>query len=149
VFGNKEKRQAADAALLAEIERLESLPLNQLATEVMTRGFGPGTPGAAGSTAVVGGSVKSGGASIVAYTGVSQIAKAFNRDGRDMTLIRRLHDVIAEGLQALEHAGLVRAEALGPSGTSSAGYVVTRVGADALQNDGVAHILVEGPPEPT
>jgi hypothetical protein len=148
VFGNKEKRQAANDALLAEVERLEALPVIPLATEVMTRDFGPGGPGADDSNPMVGASVRGAGASVVAYTGISQIAKAFNPGGRDMTLFRRLHDRLAEGLQALENAGLVRAETLGRSGASSTGYVVTRLGTDALQSGGVEPVLAKETPEP-
>ena len=48
MFGNKDKRaaasdgrQAANAAFRAEVERLEALPMAQLAAEVMVKGFGP------------------------------------------------------------------------------------------------------------
>jgi hypothetical protein len=49
MFGNKDKRpaardgrHAANAAFRAEVERLEPLPMAQLAAEVMVKGFGPG-----------------------------------------------------------------------------------------------------------
>ena len=49
MFGNKDKREAgsdgmeaANAAFRAEVERLEALPMAQLAAEVMVKGFGPG-----------------------------------------------------------------------------------------------------------
>src|SRR6516162_7054176 len=48
MFGNKDKRaaasdgrEAAGAAFRAEVERLEALPMAQLAAEVMVKGFGP------------------------------------------------------------------------------------------------------------
>ncbi len=48
LFGKKDKKEkkaAESAALQAEYERLDALPLPDLATEVMERGFGSGGPG--------------------------------------------------------------------------------------------------------
>ena len=111
----------------------------QVAAEMMTRGFGPGGPGARSGTAMT---------VIVASTGVSPIATAFNRDGSDITLILAPARRHPEGLQALEHRGLARAEKLERSRAASAGYVVSRLGSDALQNDSVEGVLVEAPPSP-
>jgi hypothetical protein len=127
VFGNKEKRRAADAALLAEVERLEALSMTQLATEVMVKGFGPGAAG--GSAAV----------SIAAYTRDMQIVKAFNHGGRDMALIRRLYQVVDEALLALENSALLSAQTVGSA--ASPGYALTRLGRDALQSGTVERVL--------
>ena len=45
LFGNKEEKAAASAALRAEFERVDALPAPVFATEDMTRGFGAGGPG--------------------------------------------------------------------------------------------------------
>jgi len=49
LFGSDENRQARDAAVRAEIERLGPLSLPELAQEVMVRVYGPGGRGAEGS----------------------------------------------------------------------------------------------------
>ena len=49
LFGSDEKKEARGARVRAEIERLDALPLAQLAEEVMVRVYGPNGPGAGGS----------------------------------------------------------------------------------------------------
>ena len=49
LFGSDELREARGARVRAEVERLEGLPLPQLAREIMGRVYGPGGPGAGGS----------------------------------------------------------------------------------------------------
>ena len=50
LFGGGEKRQADNDALGAEVERVSALPLQELAVETMTKGFGLGGPGESGPT---------------------------------------------------------------------------------------------------
>lgn len=46
--GGKDDGRDDVAAMTAEIERVSSLPLPQLAAEMMARGLGPGAPGGPG-----------------------------------------------------------------------------------------------------
>jgi hypothetical protein len=41
LFGDKKESQDSGAGIEGEVERLGALPLQQLASEVMVRGFGP------------------------------------------------------------------------------------------------------------
>lgn len=55
MFGhdNDDKQQRTEQwrlAMQAELSRLSALPVEELATEVMIRGFGPGGPGAWAAT---------------------------------------------------------------------------------------------------
>jgi hypothetical protein len=138
MFGNKDKRGAAgdakgaaDAALRAEVERLEALPMARLAAEVMARGFGPGgflpdfvrrEPYAA------------------AAASIRNIVPMFEPEGaRDADLVRRLYGVVGEGLQVLEHGSLIWprnvAEGFG------VGYALTRRGRAALEANAVEQAL--------
>src|SRR3954464_15354686 len=96
-----------NAKLHAELARIDALPPPQLAGEVMTRVFGPGGQGEGG------GAVK-----------LQDVAGAFNPAegsfGIDDDALRGLYgvggegglrvmyDVVCEGVQVLEHSGLVR-----------------------------------------
>jgi len=106
-----------------EVKRLEGLNLSQLATEVMTKAFKPEyTPG--------GGLI-----------GLGAIADYFLPDygpprAGDTTSSEEyaLRDVIAEGVQVLEQARLVRPE-FGYSGNlADSGWVTTRLGRSALES---------------
>ena len=55
MFGhdNDDKQQRTEQwrlAMQGELSRLSALPVEELATEVMVRGFGPGGPGAASAS---------------------------------------------------------------------------------------------------
>ena len=138
MFGNKDKRAAASdakgaalAALRAEVERLEALPMAQLAAEVMARGFGPGGY----LPSIVG---RKPDALVAAY--VSDIAQMFEPEGaRDADLYNRLCAVVGEGLQALEHESLIWARSLSES--SGVSYAPTRRGRAALDADAVEQTL--------
>ena len=105
----------------AEVQRLLALSLSQLATEVMTRAFTPDyTPGDG-------------------YTGLGSIADSFLPDygaprAGDTTTPQEyaLCDLLAEGVQLLEQARLVRPK-FGYSGSlAGCGWVTTRLGRAAL-----------------
>ncbi len=141
LFGHKDdsQQQASPGsdALQAEVQRLESLPLPQLAAEVMRNGFGPGGPGADESDTVT-----TGGANINAGPEVSDIAQTFMPAGAaraDEQLRLRLYRVIAEGLQALEHASLVRAQM--HTSMNGLDYALTRLGQAALEQGTVDAVL--------
>ncbi len=126
------------AALEPEVERLESLPLARLASEVMAKGFGPGGPGADENNEVT-----PGGANISAGPEVAEIALAFapggTTRGADDQLRLRLYKVIAEGLQILEHACLIRAQM--HTAMNGFDYAITRLGRAALERGEVDRVL--------
>jgi hypothetical protein len=122
-----------NAKLHAELARIDALPLPQLAGEVMTRVFGPGGQGEEG------GAVK-----------LADIAGAFNPAqgsfGIDDDALREMYSVVSEGVQALEHAGLVR-EIMSNEPRGSVLYpwaLPTRLGRLALARNSVESILAGG-----
>jgi hypothetical protein len=138
MFGSKDKRadardgkQAAIAALHAEVERLEALPMAQLAAEVMVRGFGPGgyLPDFVRREPYA-----------VAAAYVRNIAKVFEPEGaRDADLYERLCQMVGEGFQVLEHASLIWARSAGDG--FGVGYTPTRRGRAVLAADAVEQAL--------
>lgn len=138
MFGSKDKRpaarderQAANAALHAEVERLAALPLAQLAAEVMARGFGPGgyLPDFVRREPYA-----------VAAAYIRSIAKMFEPEGaRDADLYKHLSELIGEGLQVLEHESLIWARSVGEG--FGVGYAPTRRGRAALEADAVEQTL--------
>ncbi len=145
LFGSKddraEKEAAAGAALQELVDGLDALPLHQLAVEVMSKGFGPGMPGAADTTTV-------GGPNADAGTTVADIATELapggSTDGAGDQLRLRLYRLIAEGLQQLEHAALIRAQMHTEMG--SLDYAITRLGRTALERGAVDRVLAgDGP----
>ena len=141
LFGHHEDddEQAQNlAALQAEVQRLDSLSLEQLASEVMHKGFGPGGPGADEQNAV-----STSGANINAGPEISEIALALapggTTRGADDALRLRLYRLVAEGLQVLEHASLVRAQM--HTEMNGLDYALTRRGRDALARGEVERIL--------
>jgi len=138
MFGSKDKHaavsgpvEAANAALRAEVERLQALPMTQLAAEVMARGFGPGgyLPSIVDRKQP---------ALVAAY--VSDIAQMFEPKGaRDADLYYRLCAMVGEGVQVLEHASLIWARRVSES--SGVGYVPTRRGQAALEAGAVEQTL--------
>jgi hypothetical protein len=129
------------AALQTEVARLESLSLPQLAAQVMTKGFGPGGPGADPQN-----QISTGGANINAGPEVSDIALAFapggNTRAADDQLRLRLYKVVAEGLQVLEHACLIRAQM--HTSMNGLDYAITRLGRSALERGEVDRVLGAG-----
>jgi hypothetical protein len=125
LFGHTGNDEADDAALPAEVSRLNSLSVVQLATEVMTKGFGPGAPGADPDDTVT-----VSGPNTNAGTPVSVIATAFapggSTRGADDSVRLSLYRLVAEGLQALEHVSLIRAQLHTAMG--SLDHAVTRLG---------------------
>lgn len=136
LFGNKGNDPGASAAVQGEVDRLDSLSLPQLASEVMTKGFGPGGPGEdAQNTVTVGGM------SINAGTTVGDIASTLV-PGCGAPLELRLARIVADGVQTLEHASLVRTQMHTSSGALD--YATTRLGRAALQQGAVDRILGGG-----
>lgn len=145
LFGHRDddSDQAADnvAALQAEIDRLDSLSLPALAAEVMAKGFGPGSPGADDDNTI---SVE--GPNISAGPTIADVALEFtpagNTKGADDATRLRLQKLVAEGLQALEHAGLIRTQM--HTAMNGFDFALTRKGRSALQSGDVAGTLGGG-----
>lgn len=125
LFGGK--REAENEKLRAELTRIEALPLKDLAAEVMVKGFGPGGPAADAPGAP------------------QHIAGAFNPAegsfGIDDQALRDMFLVVVEGLQVLEHAGLVRYLVDGSGGVYDQYYTLTRLGTATLAEGTVERIL--------
>ena len=147
MFGHDEKKQDKDekleqwrAAAQAEFKRLTGLPVGQLASEVMVKGFGPGGPGADDDAITLGqANINSGPtAEDISYAFVPQSGVRFPSP-EDLKLRERISRLIAEGLQELEHASLVRCQM-----HTSMGYLdwaATRRGRAALEGDEIQSIL--------
>jgi hypothetical protein len=117
--------------LRAELTRLSSLTLEQVAAEVMTKGFGPGGPGAAG------------------HADPDVIGAAFTQpfQGRDydQEVDVAVMEIVAEGLQVLEHACLIRPVFHGQGGSHDVHYALgwgaTRLGRAAVEQGTVERAL--------
>ena len=129
LFGGA-KRQAESDALHAEVERLGTLSLQQLAVEVMRKGFGPGGPAADGPVHLqnIAG----------AFSPLTSVLAA--RHGDESQL---LGSIVAEGVQVLEHACLVRWIFSGGD-TSDMYWCKTRYGQEVLDQDAVERVLGGG-----
>jgi hypothetical protein len=109
--------------------------MTQLAAEVMVKGFGPDGPGGPDKP----GTLESpGGAERV---GIQEIARAFTPaftgDGVGPEQTLRFGAVLAEGLQTLEHASLIRESWRGGLET----YIATRLGRRAVEQNAVERAL--------
>lgn len=141
LFGSRAERSMEADALEAEIERLDQLPLPSLAAEVMGRAFGPGAEWEDPEEEVtVEGPSDGAGATVEA------IATAMAPDGTtkwvdDRTRLR-LRRLVAEGVQALEHASLVRAQM--HTGMGGFDYTPTRLGRTVLAAGAVAEVVGGG-----
>jgi hypothetical protein len=124
--GKKEQRDARKAALEAEADRASSLPLPQLAAELMTKVF-------AGVPRFEYGSYPSFGKL------VDRFAPATSH--HDEKMYQRFAELVGEALQVLEHASLVRGPVAAMGGD---GYAVTRLGRAALERGAVDRIIAGG-----
>jgi hypothetical protein len=119
LFGDKKPEQDGDTGIEGEVERLGALPLPELASEVMVRGFGPECPAHDGrpSVRMITDLLVPGGARLEqgAYQG--------------------LNELVGEGMQVLEHAGLVLSTVWG--GNGGLYFVATRLGKTALERNTV------------
>jgi hypothetical protein len=140
MFGKKKEQALADeAAVKAELQRLESLPIEQVAAEVMARTFGPSGP-------TIDGEIRA-----------NAIADGFLPDSIRTEIYRlkdhpvaghgfpeywQLKTLVREGLQVLENKGLVVFE---PS-IKFPKYRATRAGFEAIQNDAVQRVIGDETP---
>jgi hypothetical protein len=138
LFGRGADRIAEADALEAEIERLDQLPLPALAAAVMDKAFGRGAEWEDPEEEVT-----VGGPNVGAGATVEAIAAAMAPDGStravDDRARLRLQRLIAEGVQKLEHACLVRAQMHTAMGGFD--YTPTRLGRTVLAAGAVAEVV--------
>jgi hypothetical protein len=140
LFGSRGDLGAEAAELEAEIERLDQLPLPALAAEVMARAFGPGAEWEDPEEEVtVSGPTARAGAT------VAEIATEMSPEGStkvaDERTWLRLQRLIAEAVQVLEHAALIRPQVhLAIEGLD---YTPTRLGRTVLAAGAVAEVVGE------
>ena len=141
-FGAEGDDHADVAAFTAEIARVNSLPLAQLAAEVMVRGFGPDGPGGPGKQATIEAPSDLGFTRVTAYVIAAEFSPAFRSRSVPSQLRLSLDYLIAEGLQVLEHACLVRVRWHRDIGDLD--YAATRLGRAALAQGAVERVLAGG-----
>ena len=129
-------RAPGDGAVFeAEIERVGGLPLAEVAAEVMAKGFGPDGPGGPGKP----GTLESPGDA--QRVGLAELVRAVSpaSAGRSVSATQTLRFgfLIAEGLQALEHASLIRVSWRG----GFEDYHATRLGRAAVEQNAVGRVL--------
>jgi hypothetical protein len=140
LFGRGAERRAEVDALEAEVDRLDRLPLPALAAEVMGKAFGPGAEWEdPEEESTVGGAADGAGATVERIA--VEMAPGGSTRGVDDPLRLRLQRLVAEGVQALEHAALVRPQM--HSAMGGLDYTPTRLGRKALAAGAVAQV-VEG-----
>jgi hypothetical protein len=128
LFGGHDDTPKPDyeANVKAEIERLSALSLVQLGAEVMTKGFGPDGPSSSDGVPSVG---------MIADTFVDKAVMA------GQATYDVLRGIVAEGIQALEHASLVRPHVW----ADRAGfYAETRYGTSVREQNAVERVLGGG-----
>lgn len=118
LFGKNDEKEAENAAMKAAYARLEALPLEQLAEEILVRGYGPDSPGEHGSSVTI-----------------AKLVELFNPAksifGIDDRVRGAFPHLLAEGVQVLEHARWIVGHFSGGD-HASLGYAVTRAGRAAL-----------------
>lgn len=143
LFGGREERSAGADALEGEIERLDRLPLPELAAEVMAKAFGPGAEWEDPEEEVtIGGPNVGAGATVSAIA--TEMAPGGSTKGADERTRLRLQRLVAEGVQALEHAALIRSQM--HTAMNSFDYTPTRLGRKVLAAGAVAEVVGGGPP---
>jgi len=120
-----EIKDAAVSALDAEVARLSALSLEALATEVMTK--------------VMVFTARSDSGPMELFNVARVLMPPELRDEAESDL--RLRDLVGEAVQVLEQSRLVRLEAWSQSQYYHVGYIITRLGSAAVQQDVVERTL--------
>jgi hypothetical protein len=142
LFGGKEARSAELDELAEEIERLDRLTLSALAAEVMGKAFGPGAEWEDPEEEVtIGGPADGAGATVLAVA--AAMAPGGSTKGAEERTRLRLQRLVAEGVQALEHAALIRPQ--GHTGIGALDYTPTRLGRKVLAAGAVTQVVGGGP----
>jgi hypothetical protein len=129
-------------AMQTAFERLSALPLIELATEVMVKGFGPGGPAADDDAITLGQANANAGptAELISFEFAPERGFTFPLPTpEDFKLRERIAKLVAEGLQELEHASLVRFQMHTAMGYLD--WAATRRGRAALERGEVERIL--------
>jgi hypothetical protein len=138
LFGSRGDRSAEADELEAEVDRLDRLPLPALAGEVMARAFGPRAEWEdPEEEATVGGPGAGAGATVEAIA--AAMAPEGSPRGADERTRLRLERLVAEAVQALEHAALIRPQA--HAATDGLDYTPTRLGRKVLAAGAVAAVV--------
>ena len=125
LFGRNDEKDAREATAAAETERLVSLPVDDLAVEVM-RAFGPDGLGTRSGN-------RQGPIEVSSW-----LLSSFSNSAKYRQPV--LGPVI-ESLQSLENAGLLTRRSFGGNGSHSSTYHATRLGEDALAENAVRRYL--------
>jgi hypothetical protein len=141
LFGSRADRSAEADALEAEIERLDQLTLAALAAEVMGKAFGPGADYEDPEEEVTVGGPNVGAGATVEGIATTMAPDGSTRSVDDRTRLR-LQRLVAEAVQALEHASLVRAQMHTAMGELD--YTPTRLGRKVLAAGAVAEVVGGG-----
>jgi hypothetical protein len=142
LFGGRDERSVEDDALEAEIERLDRLPVAHLAATVMAKAFGPGAEWEDPEEEVtIGGPNVGAGATVAGIA--TEMAPGGSTKGAEERSRLRLQRLVAEGVQALEHAALVRPQM--HTAMNSLDYTPTRLGRKVLAAGAVAEVVGGGP----
>jgi hypothetical protein len=141
LFGGRADRSAEVDALEAEIERLDRLPLPALAAEVMGKAFGPGARWEDPEEEVTVGGPNIGAGPSVGEIATEMVPSSDTKAADERTRLR-LQRLVAEGMQALEHASLVRVQM--HTAMNSFDYAPTRLGRKALAAGAVAQVVEGG-----
>ena len=144
LFGSRADRGLEADALEAEIERLDQLPLPALAAEVMDKAFGPGAEWEDPEEEVTVGGPGDGAGGTVEAMATAMAPDGSTRAVDDGTRLR-LQRLVAEGVQALEHASLIRAQMHIAMGGFD--YTPTRLGRTVLAAGAVAGVVDGGEPD--
>jgi hypothetical protein len=145
LFGGRAERSAELDELEAEIERLDRLPLPALAAEVMGKAFGPGAEWEDPEEEVtIGGPNVDAGATVAGIA--AEMAPGGSTKGADERTRLQLQRLVAEGVQALEHAALIRPQThIAMQGLD---YTPTRLGRTVLAAGAVAQVVEGGAAPP-
>jgi len=121
---------ASGSPLDGEVARLSALSLEDLAAEVMTQ--------------VMGFTVRSDDGPLELFNIARVLVPAEMRDAAESD--PRMRDLVGEAIQVLEQSRLVRLETWSQQGQfPHVGYIATRLGLTALEQNNVAHILAGEP----
>ena len=141
LFGSRADRGQEAEALEAEIERLDQLPLPTLAAEVMDKAFGPGAQWEDPEEEVTVGGPSAGAGATVEMITTEMAPEGSTKAGDDRTRLR-LQRLVAEAVQELEHASLLRAQMHASMGGFD--YTPTRLGRTVLAAGAVAEVVGGG-----
>ncbi|HEX3737471.1 MAG TPA: hypothetical protein VHV53_07995 [Solirubrobacterales bacterium] len=142
LFGSRGERSEQAGQLDAEVERLDRLPLPALAAEVMATAFGPGAEWEDPEEEVTVAGPGAGAGATVAAIATVMAPGGSTKDANEPARLR-LHRLVAEGVQALEHAALVRPQL--HTAIDGPDYTPTRLGRKVLAAGAVAEVVGGGP----